>query len=140
MYVLTVRELSLKCHALLDTRKSILVRNLMNVVSVKKPFLRSLTSLYITELIQGKNPINAVIVGKPSDIAQASVDIRGFINKKFPKRETNVGIPSTRICSYKKPSVEVKHYYVSNNLTKDKSINLFRKICSYASMEIIFQM
>lgn len=71
----------------------------MNVMSVKKPFLRSLTSLYITELTREKSPMNAINVGKPSDIAQPSVDIKGLINKKFFKRETNVGI---------KASVEIK--------------------------------
>lgn len=107
MYVLSVRELSVKCHALLDTRKSILGRNLLNVMSVKKPVLRSLTSLHITELIQGKNLLNAISVEKPSDIAQPFVDIRRLIKKKFHKREIN-GISSTKNYSDRKLSVEIK--------------------------------
>ena len=122
MCVPGVRELSVKCPALLDIRKSILGRNLMNVMSVKKPFLRSLTSLYITELTQEKNPMNAINVGKPSDIAQPSVAIRGLIKKKFLKRESNVGIFSTKNYSDRKPSLEIKPYYVSRSLKK-KPIN-----------------
>lgn len=38
MYVPSVRKLSVRCPALLDIRKSILGRNLMNVMSVKKIF------------------------------------------------------------------------------------------------------
>lgn len=71
-------------------------RNLMNVMSVKKTFLRSLTSVYITELTKEKIPMSAINVGKPSDIAQPSVDIKGLIKKKFLKRETNIGISSNK--------------------------------------------
>lgn len=41
--------------------------------------------------------MNAINVVKPSDIAQPSLAIRGLIKKKFLKRETNMGISSTKV-------------------------------------------
>lgn len=68
----------------------------MSVLNVGELSLISHTSLNITELTQGKNPMNAINVEKPSDIAQPSVDIRGLIKKKLFKREINVEVSSTK--------------------------------------------
>lgn len=62
-------------------------------MSVKKPIPGRLLFRYTRKLIQERNPLSAVNVGKPSLRSPLSVNIREFIQERNHGSALNVGNP-----------------------------------------------
>lgn len=83
MNALSVRKLIPGRRHFRYTRKLIQERNLLNVVNVGKPSLRSHLSVNIKEFIQERSHGNVLNVGSPSVGIQGSVYIEKLTSEKL---------------------------------------------------------